>query len=369
MTTNTTRLLTASAVLCMLLSSCAVSRSAYTHISGFPEERTAEFREIGEITDRDYSFTRLFTAWGPYFVIVTPADRNSASLHIYDRSDGKPVAKALPWGDGKGEIESNWTLHFDTASGTLSCSDFRTERTLTLQIDSLIMIGDAAIREKPYHEKIVPLDGSFRTRFGTIVFNDSETPGPDGKYAPRISLLDDSGKVRARIDSVSFLNAENRWKPQFSNYTAALSPNERKLALHMYGGILDIYSVGRNSLRHVRTSGHASDPDSLYSSDMSEHHPDDIFFLNRIDATRRRIYGIFDGKTDRLDNINDIFAGGDGISDFSRIAVYDWKGRPLELIHIGSNRINAIHADEKAGVLYAIFWKDGKQYFGELKLD
>lgn len=43
MTTNTTRLLTASAALCMLLSSCAVSRSAYTHISGFPEEKTADY--------------------------------------------------------------------------------------------------------------------------------------------------------------------------------------------------------------------------------------------------------------------------------------------------------------------------------------
>ena len=81
----------------MLLSSCAVSRNAYTHISGFPEEKTAEFREIGEITDRNYSFTRLFTAWGPYFIVVTPADRNSASLHIYDKSDGKPVGTPAAW--------------------------------------------------------------------------------------------------------------------------------------------------------------------------------------------------------------------------------------------------------------------------------
>ena len=89
--------------------------------------------------------------------------------------------------------------------------------------------------------------------------------------------------------------------------------------------------------------------------------------LKRLAVKLEPIVRFAGGKA--IDNINDIFAGGDGISYFSRIAVYDWKGRALELIHTDSDRINAIHADEKAGVLYAIFWKDGKQYFGELKLD
>lgn len=366
-TTKTATAVAMAAAICLMLSSCAVSKNNYCHISGFPVEREAEFEKIGEICGKRYNFVREFTAYGPYFVLVTPVGSNSPSLHIYDRSDGHLVLEALPWGDGKGEVKSNWTYNFDNRTGVLSCSDFRTGRTLTMQLDSLINSGLDAVHEKPYHQDQPPINGSFQTRFGMIVFDQGSDSEDGGKHSPILELIEESGRITAKIDSLAFLNDENRWKPQIASYTAALSPNERKLALEMRGGILDIYSVGRSRLKHICTSGHIAEPDSLYSRELSEYCMEDICILGRIYATDRRIYGTYDGATNRMDVIDSMFSGGPDPSDLSRIAVYNWKGKPLELISTG-REISTLYIDNKDRILYAIYWENGKQYFGQIRL-
>ena len=143
-----------------LLPSCASQKQAFSYMPRFQSSRTAEFEPVGGPIKQKFMIRSLDT-YGLYFVVISAANRGENSLQLYDRDSGRLVLEAIPWGDGAGEVESNFTYSLDPGSGLLDYSldpgsglleysDFRTGKILSVQLDSLADMGTAAIRERPY---------------------------------------------------------------------------------------------------------------------------------------------------------------------------------------------------------------------------
>ena len=87
-------------------------------------------------------------------------------------------------------------------------------------------------------------------------------------------------------------------------------------------------------------------------------------------AGESRIYAVFDGETNRLIYMEESLLGDpQQYPAYSNIAVFDWKGTPLELIRTGT-RIENIHVDERDHRLYALYYDDnGDLRIGTLSLE
>lgn len=358
-----TLLLAAGAV--ALLPSCATQKQAFSYMPRFQSSRTAAFEPVGGPIKQNFMIKRLDT-YGPYFVVISAANRGENSLQLYDRDGGHLVMEAIPWGDAFGEVESNFTYSLDPGSGLLEYSDFRTGKTLSVQLDSLVIMGTAAIMERPY-DKTGPDLTIAPTRFGRLV--SVEDSSDDGR--PAIILTDRKGRERARTEGYHFLSGDS--ERSRSNFTGRckVSPDRRRFAVEYGpGGIMEIYSIRPHRLKLEHIYSFIESPDSLYSTAPYSYHKDDIFGFGDIYAGDDRIYAVFDGETNRLIYMEESMLGDpQKYPAYPNIAVFDWKGTPLELIRT-STRIENIHVDERQHRLYALYYDDnGDLRIGTLNLE
>ena len=275
-----------------LLPSCASQKQAFSYMPRFQSSRTAEFEPVGGPIKQNFMIRRLDT-YGPYFVVISATNRGENSLQLYDRDSGSLVLEAIPWGDGAGEVESNFTYSLDSGSGLLEYSDFRTGKILSVQLDSLADMGTAAIRERPYG-KTEPDLTIAPTRFGKLV--SVEDFSEDGR--PAIILVDRKGRERARTEGYHFLSGNS--EKGRSNFTGSckVSPDGRRFAVvYGLGGIMEIYSVRPHRLKLKHIYSFIESPDSLYSTGSYSYHKDDIFGFGDVYAGEDRIYAVFDGET------------------------------------------------------------------------
>lgn len=348
-----------------LLSSCASQKQAFSYMPRFQSSRTAEFEPVGGPIKQNFMIRRLDT-YGPYFVVISAAQRGENSLHLYDRDSGHLVLEAIPWGDAFGEVESNFTYSFDPVRGLLEYSDFRTGKTLSVQLDSLVSMGTAAIRERPYGNTQIDLTIA-RTRFGRLV--SVEDFREDG--IPAIILVDRKGRERARTEGYNFLPEDSKKSRSQFTESCTVSPDGRRFAVvYGLGGIMEIYSVRPHRLKLKHIYSFIESPDSLYSTGSYSYHKDDIFGFGDVYAGESRIYAVFDGETNRLIYMEESMLGDpQQYPAYSNIAVFDWKGTPLELIRTGT-RIENIHVDERDHRLYALYYDDnGDLRIGTLNLE
>ena len=349
-----------------LLSSCATQKQTFSYMPKFPSSRTAAFEPVGDPIRQISSRIKRLDTYGPYFVVISAAQRGENSLHLYDRDSGHLVLEAIPWGDGAGEVESNFTYSLDSGSGLLEYSDFRTGKILSVQLDSLADMGTAAIRERPYG-KTEPDLTIAPTRFGRLV--SVEDFSEDG--IPAIILVDRKGRERARTEGYNFLPEDS--EKGRSNFTGSckVSPDGRRFAIvYRLGGIMEIYSIRPHKLKLKHIYSFIESPDSLYSTGSYSYHKDDIFGFGDVYAGESRIYAVFDGETNRLIYMEESMLGDpQQYPAYSNIAVFDWKGTPLELIRTGT-RIENIHVDERDHRLYALYYDDnGDLRIGTLNLE
>ena len=351
-----------------LLPSCASQKQAFSYMPRFQSSRTAEFEPVGGPIKQNFMIRRLDT-YGPYFVVISAANRGENSLQLYDRDGGRLVLEAIPWGDGGdgvGEVESNFTYSLDPGSGLLEYSDFRTGKILSVQLDSLADMGTAAIRERPYG-KTGPDLTIAPTRFGRLV--SVEDFREDG--IPAIILVDRKGRERARTEGYNFLPEDSKKSRSQFTESCTVSPDGRRFAVvYGLGGIMEIYSVRPHRLKLKHIYSFIESPDSLYSTGSYSYHKDDIFGFGDVYAGESRIYAVFDGETNRLIYMEESMLGDpQQYPAYSNIAVFDWKGTPLELIRTGT-RIENIHVDERDHRLYALYYDDnGDLRIGTLNLE
>ena len=348
-----------------LLPSCASQKQAFSYIPRFQSSRTAEFEPVGGPIKQNFMIGRLDT-YGPYFVVISAAQRGENNLHLYDRDSGHLVLEAIPWGDAFGEVESNFTYSFDSGSGLLEYSDFRTGKILSVQLDSLAVMGTAAIRERPYG-KTEPDLTIAPTRFGRLV--SVEDFSEDGR--PAIILTDRKGRERARTEGYHFLSEDSVRSRSLFTGSCTVSPDGRRFAaIYSRGGIMEIYSIRPDRLKLKHIYSFIESPDSLYSAGPYSYHKDDIFGFGDVYADDDRIYAVFDGETNRLIYIEESMLGDpEQYPAYSNIAVFDWKGTPLEIIRTGT-RIEQIHVYERQKRLYALYYDgNGDLRIGTLNLE
>lgn len=348
-----------------LLPSCASQKQAFSYIPRFQSSRTAEFEPVGGPIKQNFMIGRLDT-YGPYFAVISAAKRGENSLQLYDRDGSGLVLEAIPWGDSFGEVESNFTYSLDPGSGLLEYSDFRTGKTLSVQLDSLVTMGTAAIRERPYG-KTEPDLTIAPTRFGRLV--SVEDSSEDGR--PAIILTGRNGRERARTEGYHFLSGDS--EKSRSNFTGSckVSPDGRRFAVvYGLGGIMEIYSIRPHKLMLEHIYSFIESPDSLYSTASYSYYKDDIFGFGDVYAGESRIYAVFDGETNRLIYMEESMLGDpQQYPAYSNIAIFDWKGTPLELIRTGT-RIENIHVDERQHRLYALYYDgNGDLRIGTLNLE
>ena len=348
-----------------LLSSCATQKQTFSYMPKFPSSRTAAFEPVGGQIKQNFMIRRLDT-YGPYFVVISAANRGENSLQLYDRDGSGLVLEAIPWGDSFGEVESNFTYSLDPGSGLLEYSDFRTGKTLSVQLDSLVTMGTAAIRERPYG-KTEPDLTIAPTRFGRLV--SVEDSSEDGR--PAIILTGRNGRERARTEGYHFLSGDS--EKSRSNFTGSckVSPDGRRFAVvYGLGGIMEIYSIRPHKLKLEHIYSFIESPDSHYSTASYSYYKDDIFGFGDVYAGESRIYAVFDGETNRLIYMEESMLGDpQQYPAYSNIAIFDWKGTPLELIRTGT-RIENIHVDERQHRLYALYYDDnGDLRIGTLNLE
>ena len=332
-----------------LLPSCASQKQAFSYMPRFQSSRTAEFEPVGGPIKQNFMIRRLDT-YGPYFVVI------SAGL----------VLEAIPWGDSFGEVESNFTYSFDPVRGLLEYSDFRTGKTLSVQLDSLVSMGTAAIRERPYGNTQIDLTIA-RTRFGRLV--SVEDFREDGR--PAIILTGRNGRERARTEGYNFLPEDSKKSRSQFTESCTVSPDGHRFAIvYRLGGIMEIYSIRPHKLKLKHIYSFIESPDSLYSTYIDSYDKDDIFGFGDIYASDNRIYSVFDGEINRLIYMEESMLGDpQQYPAYSNIAVFDWKGTPLELIRTGT-RIENIHVDERDHRLYALYYDDnGDLRIGTLNLE
>lgn len=333
----------------------------------FKVETTGDFEIIGEELE-DAGLTSKLWIHGDYVIAHYLKLSDQTYVHVFDKKTGEPVLDALRRGRGSNEILWTQNSVVDSNTGEVTFYDLQQDAKLTFSIDSLVEFGPSVIHKRdyrhrpwvsnifPHHddEEILITNPSFLTK--------------DEDIEPRIRLMDSLGNVLAKYEVFPELDRKTLYSC-YSFPSAAISPDESKLALAIYcGAILETFSVARDTIkrraikRFIKPEFTTDDMGNLGITENS------YAGFQTLTAKDDLLYAVYDGEVNLFENAK--LPAGQKMTFSRNIAVFDWDGNPLKKIRTNYS-VSAIDiTEEESGkVLYAFIEdKEGHYFLGKMNI-
>lgn len=335
------------------LTICSCSEAKYD-APEFPVEREAEWMILS-----DEMFVNLTYDLWEYksYLLVPIADRHSGhNLWIYDKNTGKRVWSGINKGRGPGEtMVGIYNTYFK--DGILTYYDPMKGSTLRYNVDSLLS-GSFSCTEEVYDE---PLWTMKMLELGdrNLFVTDVGFASPDRHRVSRFELLDASGDT---LDLYDFWPVKDIYE-RFYIYmycSYALSPDKSRLAIGTaQGAIMELYEIGVEIKPIAVKYFHEPDIDVVPGGyDNNEH---TVCGFHDMYAVEDRIFAVYDGEVNPFWNDSDRRI-------YTKIAVFDWEGNPIELIHTDYRIDNIAYSEEEHTLYASVEDCDGIMYLAKLEL-
>lgn len=334
-------------ILTFIQAGCAWDEGQYSELK-FKERHSGKFEPITEELTGINAVSDIF----PYqdYVIVVAFDAiDQTFVTVFDKDSGETVAKSVRYGRGPNEILMPTHSYFDRERGVIGFYDQMLGKDISFKIEDIIAGKPNGHEKDATNNNIHSVAG---TRDGMRV----EMKMPpffkrEGSPAVRLELIDSSGNVLADYDSWPEIDTDEQKYVMYQQPRMDISPDNRRMVIApSYAGILEILSIEDEKIKDGVTRYYSKPDFNVNPKSISiEYNNGTMIFANDVYATDKYIYCAFDGET-RLLNI-----GKDGSGKsllVKNIAIFDWKGRELELIRT-SDGIQRICVDDD-NVLYAM---------------
>ena len=320
----------------------------------FPVEREDKWTILSE----EMFVNLVYDLWEykSYLLVPVADPQTGHNLWIYDKNTGRRVWSGINDGRGPGEtIGGIRNTYFK--DGILTYYDDMKGSILRYDVDSLLN-GVFSYTEELYDE---PLWTAMMVECGDnrLYVKNVGFASPDRHRVSRFELLD---SVCDTLGLYDFWPVEDIYE-RFYMYNTALystSSDKTKLVIGTFhGAIMEIYEV-ENEIRPLAVRYYYEPDIDVYYGGYDYNSRTVLGFYD-LYAVDDRIYSAYDGE------LNPYWNGGDR-QTFTKIAVFDWEGNPVELIHT-DYRIDKIVYSEAENTIYAaVRDRDGIMYLAKMEL-
>lgn len=314
----------------------------------FPKESNRKFEVISE----ELNVRLVYDLWEYGSCLLVPVTEGGKNLHIYDKHTGKRIWEGVNEGRGPGETIGG-VLNTSFRDGILTYYDEFKESILEIDIDSVFK-GRYAFSERTFHN---PKWTRYKIGFDDkmLILRNPGFKSPDRDSVKRFMLCDNDGNTLDELDYYPI----DLFHERFTLYKIphiSFCEDVHKLVIGtLQGCILEIYDVD-TEIRHNVTK-YFIKPEMDFDGNTHNYTDRTVFGFSDIYATKDRIFAVYDGMN------NDQYR-----PLFTKIAIFDWNGNPLELIHTDYS-IGRICWSEQENCLYAaVSDADGIIYLAKLPL-
>ncbi|MBP3356811.1 MAG: hypothetical protein J6K95_06615 [Rikenellaceae bacterium] len=320
--------------LLLLFAGCSGSEQEYA-LPEFKETRTAQFVPLSEedlpikgISGMDVYEDNLIV-YGVF---------QDHFIHIYDKHTGLLKTRCLKPGRGPGEAIAPRDLHLDKTSGQVVFLDSGTKTVNTFAIDDVLRGEFPKVESSEMSSKWsvsdIELPGGRKFAYNQVSFLSK-----DGA-TPRMTLWE-NGTETDRYTEFPFDIGDTTANGQFTLYQQChikASPDFRKLAVGVLskGLLLETFDLSGKRIEAIGT-GRFVEPAFLNPGTGR------IYGFSALCVTDRYIFGAMS---------KDIHT-----PDYERIALFDWKCRPLKAFDTDRS-VYALAADDTDGSIYAVVKDD-----------
>ena len=355
--TFTAMVLTAAIAVLLTLSGCTDS-SGYKEPE-FPSERQLRFEILGEpLTTRD--FGDIFT-YGDYIIVCGHDSVSGNTFHVFDKASGLKVMESIQFGGDPGRTYMGYTMA-TLHDGVMSYIDPLDKKETVFNMDGMLSHDIPTVTQFP----ILLPESNIRTwdlgdRY--LFHNNTYTDSLSG--TSRLELYDKNRYVMISVSDPHPIDNPYLGECVYASSCGDVSPDGSRAVFGTWrGAILETYDI-RDSIRQTSIHRFIEPLVKIILRHNRQHHYEHIeqsrVGFCDIYAGNESIYTAFDG-------INMVRYVTEEDPLFTRIAVFDWDGRPMELIKTGLS-INRLCCDEAEGTVYAIITDtDGRLRLGRLRM-
>ncbi len=326
----------------------------------FLSEKSARFEILGEpLTLR--SASDIFP-YGEYILVCGHDTVSGNTFHVYSKESGERLFSAIQFG---GSVPGRTYAGYDMATlygGTMSYIDYLDNKELRFSVDDMLYqdvptVSQSIILRPPSNTRTWSLGDSY------LYHNNSYRDSLSG--TSRLELYD--RKLSRTVSASDEHPIENPYLGEcvYGSVRGDVSPDGSKAVFGTYrGAIMEIYSL-TDSIELLSLDRYIEPLVKILLRHNRRHH------YGHMDQSRLGFKDIYAGN-DRIysayDGINKVKYIPAGYPLFTRIAIFGWDGRPLELISTGT-AIEKLCCDETEHTVYAMVrGTDGMLRLGRLRL-
>ncbi len=279
--------------------------------------------------------------------LVAYNQTDNTTLQIYDKA-GNKLRGAVRYGRGPGETQALMQTHIEGNELVY----FFYGKTLRYDISSLA--GNHNTPKFSLADVDVPVSADFVCQLdeGAQLVVSGESP--------RVVLRDSLGNVQSEYDIFPVKDETMARMVSLFSYYEVSHDNSKLVAATSMGVVLEIFSIEEDSIK-VASSGNYVEPDFDVIPGSYDFNERTVMGFNDVFATNDRIYAVYDGE------VNPYWNDGDR-QTFTKIAVFDWEGNPIELIRTDYS-IDKICFSEAENTIYAaVKDHDGIMYLAKMEI-
>lgn len=320
--------------------SCKESRQEVVYIPPvFDEVVKRSVSVIGETLDDVGSKPMIH---GDFIIMEHQSLKNEKIFHAYNKYTGKYMCGFGVRGRGEGELIHITGISIDEKTNSMMVGSFNRDEVFVFSLDSL-EYGEVAVSTQKMKQI---MSGRNLLKLGErhycSVYNSCY----------RFLLYDKNFNI---IDSSNFYSPisgsmvnSRRASELYYSYCSNCSskPDGTKFVnLTLSGAILEIFEIGNNKIKHLRTKYYYQ---PMYDEESGLPRWDETMGAAGITATNKYIYVVFIDTPNRE-------------APIYKISVLDWEGNPIKQYDLGVDLMR-IGIDEEFGKGYVVFRDDNYEY-------
>ena len=341
---------TAAAISLMI---CSCSEAEYG-APEFPVERESEW----EIISDELYVNLTYDMWEyKSYLLVPIADLQTGhNLWIYDKNTGKRVWSGINDGRGPGEtIGGIRKTYFK--DGILTYYDDMKGSILRYNVDSLlsgVFSFTEEVYDAPSWTTTIVEAGDCRLFVNNVGFASNQR-----HKVSRFELLDPSGDTLDLYDFWPIKDIYERFYIYGSRIYSTSSDNTKLVIGTSCGAVMELYEINKVIRPIAVRYFHEPDIDLVPGGyDFNSHTVCGFYDLY---AVEDRIFAVYDGE------VNPFMNDGDRLT-YTKIAIFDWEGNPIELIHTDYSIDKIAYSEAENTIYAAVADRDGIMYLAKLEL-
>ena len=320
----------------------------------FPLEKESAFELLSDVLY--FNIVSDIWEYGDYLLVCAYDRKNNRFFHVYDKRTGAYIDSYVSRGRGPGEI---FFGHMNTSfnGGVISFFDVMSGSVVDVSVDSM------ASGRVNMEEKVLQMSsGTFyvgKVKDGYVCVMSKNPYQESVPGESRFELRDEAFNIVDKSDFAPALTPEQMFV-MYVHSSYAVSPDMTRFCIASeQGAILEIYTVDSAIRNNVVKYFYEPDFDVLYGTyDFNER---TVLGFSDVFATNDRLFTVYDGEVNPFRN------GGDR-QMFTRIAVFDWDGNPLELIHTDYSIDKIAYSEAENTIYAAVADSDRIMYLAKMEL-